>query len=208
MKRLVLLFICVFIYSINYSQVIIQGKVKNFNPSQVDSSSGINFRIDIKYFNIKSNLTKNQSTLTNKNGEYKISIEEDSIESIFLSCNNQVFYLNVLDNNNQIIDFDLDLGYNYFNNSTKLSAGDHLKLASKHFYTGSALTIIGAGITTFGLMSQLGTITTDKYVIDPFVIIGAAVTISGTILVIESHSHIYKAGVILNRNGVGLNVKF
>lgn len=75
------------------------------------------------------------------------------------------------------------------------TAGYELIKSSKHFYTGFALTIAGAGVALMPVEDRQGT-----------VIIGAVTSLIGAIFIAESHIHIKRAGVIMNRNGIGITM--
>lgn len=88
-----------------------------------------------------------------------------------------------------------------FTTNINLSAGKELQLSSRHFYTG---TIIIAGSSLIGSSMLLGE--------DPQPTIAAGIAGIGTIIgigfMIESHIHLKKAGIILDRNGIGIAYHF
>ena len=77
------------------------------------------------------------------------------------------------------------------------SPGDELKKYSRHFYLGTAFTIIGGGLIYLGIEED-----------SPFAFYsGSALSLSGTILILEAPLHIKRAGVIMNKNGIGIQMK-
>jgi hypothetical protein len=81
--------------------------------------------------------------------------------------------------------------------------GDELKLYTKHFYTGTALTLAGGAILSISSAVAI-TNGTDP---TPGLVIGSLISIVGAGFIIESPIHIKRAGIILNENGVGIKVK-
>lgn len=79
------------------------------------------------------------------------------------------------------------------------SAGDELQIGSMHFYEGVIFTAVGSG-----LLYTSQTQTDTKHLLVGF---GGAITLVGVVLIIESHIHYKKAGIILNQNGVGVTIK-
>jgi hypothetical protein len=95
--------------------------------------------------------------------------------------------------------FVVDVPLNYDNKT----AGDELKLYTKHFYTGTALTLAGGAILSISsaiAMRNGGDPT-------PGLVIGSLISIIGAGFIIEAPIHIKRAGIILNENGVGIKVK-
>lgn len=93
---------------------------------------------------------------------------------------------------------DVPLIDNYDNKTS----GDELKLYTKHFYTGTALTLAGGTILSISsvVIKNGGNPT-------PVLVIGSLISIVGTGFIIEAPIHIKRAGIILNQNGVGVKVK-
>lgn len=78
------------------------------------------------------------------------------------------------------------------------SAGDELQLASNHFYVGVGGVAIGTGL-----------IYSHQYVKnfdEGFAYFGGIVALVGTAFIVESQIHNRRAGIILNRNGIGLKL--
>ncbi len=67
------------------------------------------------------------------------------------------------------------------------TAGDELITSAKHFYTGATLMLVGGGLISLSI------------VLPPAAIVGGVVILVGEIFILESHSHVKKAGVILNQ---------
>lgn len=74
------------------------------------------------------------------------------------------------------------------------SPGDELMLASSHWYLGLAVTIVGPGIAGYGLSTNN----------NAFMIVGGIISLVGIVYMIESWSHIGKAGQLMNRPKIGL----
>lgn len=81
----------------------------------------------------------------------------------------------------------------------KNSPGDELKKYSKHFYIGSSLTLVGSGLIYLSLQ--------DPADLSGLGYVGVITSLIGTVLVIESPIHLKRAGILLNNNGVGLQIK-
>lgn len=77
----------------------------------------------------------------------------------------------------------------------KLTAGDELIKAKKHFYTGSIIAITG-----IGLSALLAPNSSDDAGIKGGLFLTGIISAVGTIMVFESFSHIGKAGRLLNEN--------
>jgi hypothetical protein len=80
------------------------------------------------------------------------------------------------------------------------SPGHELRTATKHYYTGLAITTISSYMYGSSLMSQDG---------GPGEILkttGIAGLIIGGFLLVESQVHIHRAGIILDARGVGIKV--
>lgn len=88
----------------------------------------------------------------------------------------------------------LDTNKKWYNNSP----GDELRKYSKHFYTGTAFILGGSGLI------YLGSRDSD---LKPISVVGALISIVGTILVVEAPIHLKRAGILLNENGVGVKIK-
>lgn len=92
----------------------------------------------------------------------------------------------------------------------ELSPGDELIKFSKHYYTSVYFTYGGAALFTFGTLSYSGVI--NDWGLDEdvagivFMGVGGGLVIAGTILNIESHIHAKKAGLLLNKNGIGVKI--
>ena len=105
-------------------------------------------------------------------------------------------------------------GYNQTTEPLKLSAGDELILSSKNYYTGILLTTLGTGVTIAGSFIKPDINPTFSSVHDDnkgkrniVYAAGGFMSIIGIIYIIESHSHIKRAGLILNENGIGIKYK-
>ena len=79
--------------------------------------------------------------------------------------------------------------------------GDELIIAQNHYYTGLAINAIGAATIMLGTRQQKESISTSFY------IVGGLIALTGTIIQIESHIHIRRAGVLLNYYGTGASIK-
>ncbi len=82
-------------------------------------------------------------------------------------------------------------------------AGDELKLYTKHFYTGTALTLAGGAIISISSSVAI----TNGADTTPGLVIGSLISIVGAVFIIEAPIHFKRAGIILNENGVGIKVK-
>lgn len=80
------------------------------------------------------------------------------------------------------------------------SPGQELALCSKHYYTGLSLITIGSLVSLSGNM--IGEQTPQSTVL-----LGASIGIIGSFLVIESHIHLRRAGLIMDRRGVGISIQ-
>ena len=78
------------------------------------------------------------------------------------------------------------------------TAGDHLILATDHYFTGFVISFVGVG-----LMGLSTTMMDSK----ESMIFASFISLVGITFMVESHSHYKKAGLILNQNGVGLKIK-
>ena len=96
------------------------------------------------------------------------------------------------------------------------AAGEELMKASKHYYLGLGMLVGGAFVSAVG--GSIGNSTNNGEGGIGFYLIGGAVTLVGEVLILESYSHIGKAGKILNgesrvsagvtSTGIGLSYKF
>lgn len=77
-------------------------------------------------------------------------------------------------------------------------AGKQLQKATTHYYVGSVITMAGAGIMFMGANQKDKNIQTA----------GIVFALVGTIVVFESHTHIGKAGVILQAGAGSIGIKF
>ena len=89
-------------------------------------------------------------------------------------------------------------------------AGIELQTAANHYQTGTGL-MIGGGVIAF-LSSTIKISTSDNGSVNSskkqmLNIGGGAMVLVGFILQVESFSHIRKAGLLLNKNGIGIAVK-
>ncbi len=93
------------------------------------------------------------------------------------------------------------------------TAGDELIIAKKHFYTGCGFVAIG------GLISFLGASASEPAAgFNPALATGGIFALIGSIITLESFSHIGKAGEIMNRknetsfiidkDGIGFRFRF
>ena len=103
------------------------------------------------------------------------------------------------------------------NYSWEEKAGRELIKATNHYYRG--LIVATGGLCIAGLSSAVYALDEKDGSTLAGVYIGGAITLVGTIFMIESHSHIRKAGLImlngnkninlsLNTNGIGISMKF
>lgn len=86
-------------------------------------------------------------------------------------------------------------------NNINMTAGGELQKASRHFYTG-AIVMMGSAVAGSSLL--LGE--------DPQLEIGVGIAGLGAAIglgfMIESQIHLKRAGIILDRNGIGIAYKF
>lgn len=82
------------------------------------------------------------------------------------------------------------------------SAGDELLKAKKHLYTGTVIAAAGIGFQFMATM-QDPTYKDSK----PMVYLGYVCEVVGAVVILESFSHIGKAGRALNKAGVALYVQ-
>lgn len=86
------------------------------------------------------------------------------------------------------------------------SAGDELIIASKKFYTGTIITVIGVGIAALPTKSNdINAVNTKKY-------LGLTIGVVGAIVSFTAFSHVAKAGKKLNaymsQDGVTVGLRF
>jgi len=87
------------------------------------------------------------------------------------------------------------------------SAGDELIVSSDHFYTGITLEAVGTLVNLVAIADALrGTATGSSSGTSGLLLAGTLLDIAGGFFIIESRSHIRRAGIILNKNGVGLSI--
>ena len=90
--------------------------------------------------------------------------------------------------------------------SVKITAGDELITASKKFYTGTIISVIGIGI------AAIPTKTTDANAINTKTYFGAGIALIGAIVSFSAFSHVSKAGKKLNaymtQNGFTVGLRF
>lgn len=87
------------------------------------------------------------------------------------------------------------------------SAGDEMQISSKHFYEGVGLTVLGGGILFAVSYSDLNPdYRFDKDSKKIMNIFGSIISVGGLVLICESKIHIKRAGIILNKNGIGLKI--
>ena len=100
---------------------------------------------------------------------------------------------------------DVPLIDNYDNKTS----GDELLLYTKHFYTGTTLTLVGGaiGLLSTSVISYYGELSGIEYNPTPGLVIGGLISLVGAVFIIEAPIHIKRAGLILNENGVGIKVK-
>jgi hypothetical protein len=89
------------------------------------------------------------------------------------------------------------------------SPGTELIKFSTRMYTGMAINVLGTGI----ILSSNNLTTTEKIEnllitekIKNRMLIGGVFCLVGTVIMIESYSHVYKAGLLLNESGVGIKI--
>ncbi len=82
------------------------------------------------------------------------------------------------------------------------TAGDELLKAKKHLYTGTAIAAAGIGFQ-FMAVQQDPTLKDSK----PMVYLGYIAEAIGAVVILESFSHIGKAGKALNKAGIALYIQ-
>ena len=87
----------------------------------------------------------------------------------------------------------------------KHSAGFELQIASKNYFTGFGLVIGGTGAVFLG--AALAKSFDEPKASLPFTIIGCLAALTGSVFIIESHIHLKRAGIILDKNGISLTIK-
>ena len=97
------------------------------------------------------------------------------------------------------------------------AAGYELAKASRHFYTGAIIIGIGSVFDVIGAVQALNS-APNSGAGDGFIILGYLGVLTGFVFIIESYSHIGRAGKILMQrngmsfgptpNGMGLSVRF
>lgn len=80
--------------------------------------------------------------------------------------------------------------------SKKNSPGDELQVFSKHYYTGIVFSLAGSALIISGSSNSSS----------EMIVAGGIVSGIGCIITIGSFSHIKKAGILLNENGIGLKI--
>jgi hypothetical protein len=86
-------------------------------------------------------------------------------------------------------------------NKDTLSVGDLMILSTESYYDGMYMVGVGAMVMVFGQ-----TIVEDDFS-KGFTIVGSIIALFGTGKAMESHSYNKKAGLLLNKNGIGLRIK-
>lgn len=175
--------------------IIIKGKVTN--------QSGINIpNVMVDFDIITSDYISKNFTLTDLNGEYSINlvINRDITKLIKITCkfNN---YLGkqikeIYPNHYSEVNFALTT-------NIPNSAGDELLLYTKHFYTGTAIVLVG---NTIGLVFTSAAISNGDDP-TPGLVIGSLISLMGIGFIIQAPIHIKRAGLILNENGVGIKIR-
>ena len=85
----------------------------------------------------------------------------------------------------------------------KHSAGYELHLASKHYFMGLGIASSGILIGTLGITSA----PSSNGNVKGFEIFAGLAALTGCVFITESHLHLNRAGIILDRNGIGLALK-
>jgi hypothetical protein len=83
----------------------------------------------------------------------------------------------------------------------ELTAGDELIKSSNHFYAG--VEFVAAGFM-FALIPAVGNMGVDDS--KPFNLLGGALGFIGMAVICESHIHLRQAGLLLNKNGIGISI--
>lgn len=162
-----------------------------------------------------------QNTIVLKTGEYvygKITSVDDKNISIEVANTNKTY--NYSTGSVSSYSYKLVNQYNSDQvgdmNSKFKSPGKELQIAAAHFELGTAFSITGAAALAVAASNLVTTTTTDRYGVktshyetSKYVSIGGGVlTIVGFILQVESFSHFRKAGILMDKNSVGIAVKF
>ena len=81
------------------------------------------------------------------------------------------------------------------------SPGAELKIASREYYSGFGLILFG------GFTICIGSIGDSPDVDKPMLFVGSGFALLGSILMLDSHKHIYRAGILMDERGVGVKIK-
>jgi hypothetical protein len=77
------------------------------------------------------------------------------------------------------------------------TAGQELRKSNNHFYSGFVISVAGSFIVSNNLGPDANPV---------FSKIGWGTLLVGSFLMLESHRHIYRAGLILDSRGVGITI--
>lgn len=77
----------------------------------------------------------------------------------------------------------------------KKSAGDELITSTRHFYIGAILEVAGGGLAALGTSDSIYRMGLST----PLIALGGTISLIGGVFILESRSHIGKAGKILNQ---------
>jgi hypothetical protein len=107
-----------------------------------------------------------------------------------------------------ILGLTLGMAFNSYGQRIKndtLSVGDLMVLSTDRYYDGISAIGIGAVVMAFGHTVAVNDY--DDRLSNSFTILGSVIALFGTGMVIQSHSYNKRAGLLLNKNGVGLRIK-
>jgi hypothetical protein len=226
MRKLILGALLILLSTFSFGQIIISGNVNKYDP--VNRMPPIKNSVIHATINFEDNgvvFEQGKFSISNdENGDYELKIPNKYAQNIkdlkyyiSIKCvneyGNKIEIINNYKDTNIInftfypstnVDYDIMTGYvsnktiNYQN-----LAGDELKLYTKHFYTGTALTLAGGAIISISSSVAI----TNGADTTPGLVIGSLISIVGAVFIIEAPIHIKRAGIILNENGVGIKVK-
>jgi hypothetical protein len=213
MKKLILgalLLLSTVSFGQTIENITFKGKVTNEFENSIK-----NCQVDFKVTSYsKMSLRDTARTYTDVNGEYSIIITVDRMKTHFIDVKCYCDNMNIL--STRVISFkstqdntlnfrlsDKPITIDKYPTFVNKSAGDELKLYTKHFYTGTALTLAGGAIISISSSVAI----TNGADPTPGLVIGSLISIVGAGFIIEAPIHIKRAGIILNENGVGIKVK-
>jgi hypothetical protein len=202
MKNLLFLFLLIIINSSVLGQkIVVKGNVKN-------GAFGNSIGSIIEVFHNGVELSKTQTDI---NGNYLIEINVGKgekigvLSTIFSEETNKI--VEVI-SDTIIVDFNattlINSNLKTASSLKKISSpGNELQLFSKHMYIGYSLTMLGSAVFA---TSAYTSVSSNKIPVGGYVV-GGVITLVGSIFLIEAPIHIKKAGLLLNENGVGINIK-